>query len=68
LYIIGGARVYEQALPKADRLYLTEINDTPVEADAFFPPCDEWQEVARETYECDERHPFSYAFVTYARR
>lgn len=68
LYIIGGARVYEQALPKADRLYLTEINDTPVEADAFFPPYDEWQEVARETYERDERHPFSYAFVTYARR
>ena len=37
VYIIGGARVYEQAIAFADRLCLTEINDTPKEADAFFP-------------------------------
>ena len=34
VYIIGGARVYEQAIAFADRLCLTEINDTPKEADA----------------------------------
>ena len=33
VYIIGGARVYEQAIAFADRLCLTEINDTPKEAD-----------------------------------
>ena len=38
VYIIGGATVYEQALPLADRLCLTEIDDTPAQADAFFPP------------------------------
>ena len=37
VYIIGGASVYQQALPLADELCLTEINDVAPEADAFFP-------------------------------
>lgn len=36
VYIIGGASVYQQALPLADRLCLTEIDDTPAKADTFF--------------------------------
>ena len=49
IYIIGGASVYRQALPLADRLCLTEIDDTPAEADTFFPPYeDDWQEESRE--------------------
>ncbi len=36
VFIIGGAQIYEQALPYADRLYLTVIDDTK-EADAYFP-------------------------------
>ena len=34
VYIIGGASVYDQALPLADRLCLTEVDDTPARADA----------------------------------
>jgi len=69
VYIIGGASVYEQAMPVADRLCLTEVDDTPSEADAFFPPYEEaWREVARESHECDERHAYPYAFVDYIRR
>lgn len=67
VYIIGGARVYEQAIVEADRLYLTEIDDVPASADAFFPSYDEWQETNRETHIRDENHPFSYAFVDYVR-
>ena len=37
VYIIGGASVYTQALSMADRLCLTEVDDTPKEADTFFP-------------------------------
>lgn len=51
IYIIGGASVYRQALPIADRLCLTEIDDIPAEADTFFPPYNDWQE------ECREEHP-----------
>ncbi len=37
VYIIGGASVYEQAIAIANRLCLTEIDDTPAQADTFFP-------------------------------
>ena len=67
VYIIGGASVYEQALPLADRLCLTEIDDTPAEADTFFPPYDDWHEESREDHPVDERHDFPYSFVDYVR-
>ena len=65
VYIIGGASVYRQALPMADRLCLTEIDDTPEKADTFFPPYDDWKEVSREDHEKDERHEYAYSFVDY---
>lgn len=69
IYIIGGASVYRQALPLADRLCLTEIDDTPAEADTFFPPYeDDWQEESREDHPIDDRHAFPYAFVDYIRK
>ena len=68
IYIIGGASVYRQALPLADRLCLTEIDDTPAEADTFFPPYeDDWQEENREDHPVDDRHAFPYSFVDYIR-
>ena len=69
IYIIGGASVYQQALPLADRLCLTEIDDTPAEADTFFPEYkDEWQEESREDHPMDDRHDFRYSFVDYVRK
>ena len=68
IYIIGGASVYQQALPMADRLCLTEIDDTPAKADTFFPPYDEWKEESREDHPKDERHDYPYAFVDYIRQ
>ena len=69
IYIIGGASVYRQALPIADRLCLTEIDDTPAEADTFFPSYeDDWQEESREDHPVDDRHDFPYSFVDYVRR
>ena len=65
VYIIGGASVYRQALPLADRLCLTEIDDTPEKADTFFPSYDSWKEVSREDHEKDERHEYAYSFVDY---
>lgn len=47
--IIGGARLYAEALPQATHLFLTEV-DRDVDADTFFPPWDrsQWREVKRE--------------------
>lgn len=67
VFIIGGASVYRQALAVADRLCLTEIDDTPQEADTFFPDYSDWREVSREEHEIDERHAYRYAFVDYER-
>lgn len=67
VYILGGASVYGQALPIADRLCLTEIHDTPSKADAFFPEYSGWKETLREEHTADEKHSHSYAFVDYER-
>jgi dihydrofolate reductase len=69
IYIIGGASVYAEALPIADRLCLTEVHDTPAEADAFFPTfdCNEWEVVFREEHQPDEKHAQSFDFVDYKR-
>ena len=67
VFIIGGARVYEQAIGKADRLCLTEVDDTPAQADAFFPDYSDWQVVNKEAHPKDERHEYEYAFVDYER-
>ena len=69
VYIIGGASVYTQALSLADHLCLTEVDDTPKEADTFFPEYKaDWREVAREDHDIDERHAQRYAFVDYVRK
>ena len=67
IYIIGGARVYEQAISMADRLCLTEVDDTPAQADAFFPDYSDWHVVNKEAHSKDERHAFEYAFTDYER-
>ena len=50
VYIIGGETLYKAALPIADILCLTEIKDTPAQADAFFPAFDkkEWEVIASD--------------------
>lgn len=70
VYIIGGASVYKEALPLADRLCLTEIEDTPKQADAFFPQFsrEEWKETFREEHDPDEKHAHPYCFVDYVRQ
>ena len=69
VYIIGGEKLYSYAMLFADILYLTEIKDTPTEADAFFPDWNngEWEEVEREEHCKDEKHAYEFLFTTYRR-
>jgi dihydrofolate reductase len=61
--VIGGAAVFAEAMPKAKRLYLTEV-DAVVEGDTHFPPIDEkeWREVSREAHPAgpDDDYPFVF--------
>lgn len=69
VYIIGGAMLYEAAFPIADILFLTEVDDTPAQADAFFPTTDNsWIATKKEQFFKDEKHSYDYAFVTYERK
>lgn len=67
VFFIGGAELYGQALPLADRLYLTEIQ-AEVEGDAWFPDYDRapWREVSRDR-RTDEAVGLEYHFVVYDR-
>lgn len=69
VFIIGGAAFYEAMLPKADVLYLTQINKK-FTGDTFFPIIaqKEWQEVAREDITTDTNVDFSYSFITLTRK
>ncbi|MBB5211159.1 dihydrofolate reductase [Microbulbifer hydrolyticus] len=65
--IIGGAEIYRQAMPLAERLYVTEV-DAEVEGDAFFPALDEtWREVSRDCYPASEKDEYNYCLVQYDR-
>lgn len=68
IMLIGGASLYEQAISRAHRLYLTEVH-AEVPGDAFFPSfsLDEWREISREEFFPDEKNPIACAFVTYDR-
>ena len=68
IMVMGGAEIYDQALPHASRLYLTEV-DIEVEGDARFPEIDpaEWEEVQRVPGTPAEGQP-AYDFVEYRRR
>ena len=69
LMVIGGAEIYRLALPRASRLYVTEVH-AEVEGDAFFPAWDrsEWTEVRRERAPRAASEPFDYSFVVYERK
>lgn len=69
VYIIGGASIYQQTLPLADELCLTEIESQAPEADVFFPAfsTNVWHEKSRDAHPADEKHLCSYAFVNYER-
>ncbi len=68
-FVIGGAELYAAALPLADELVLTEV-DQDFDGDVFFPAWDRQQfsEVSREAQHAGEPNHFDYAFVTYRRK
>jgi len=67
--ILGGAELYRQILPRADRLYLTLVH-AEIDGDAFFPEIEwgQWRELERQDCQRDERNPYDYSFVVLKRR
>lgn len=68
IMVIGGAEIYRQTLPLAQRLYLTEVHLEP-EGDTYFPefePAD-WIELERHPCPATATAP-AYSLVIYQRR
>jgi dihydrofolate reductase len=69
VFVIGGAQLYAAALPRAQRLIVTEIN-ADFDGDTRWPPIDneQWRETAREHSPPTAERDFAIDFVTYERR
>ncbi|MDR2917752.1 MAG: dihydrofolate reductase [Tannerella sp.] len=70
VFIIGGGNVYEQALPIADKLYLTIVHHIFNEATVFFPEIDRniWEEITKTEYPKDDKNPYAHTILAYTRR
>ncbi len=68
-FIIGGASVYRQFLPHADRLYLTRVHQS-FDGDVFFPEIDfsHWTIISKEDCNGDEINDFAWSNEIYERK
>lgn len=68
--IIGGAQLFKDTFPIADRLYITEIHHEVEGGDTFFPefPESEWTLTSKEKGIKDEKNPYDYYFTVYDRK
>ena len=64
VFVIGGAQIYREALPIADRFYLTKVHHS-YEGDTSFPEIDysAWREVSREEFARGEEYEGAFTFI-----
>ena len=69
VFFIGGAMIYQQSFPIADKLYLTKIH-ADFDADTFFPEIDydKWEKTFSETHESKNSMSYPFSFENYTRK
>lgn len=69
VFVIGGGQIFEQAIPVAQRLYLTRVHAS-LDCDIFFPPLDEreWEVVERSEHAADGKNEFPFTFILLHRK
>ena len=69
VFVIGGGQIYNLAINKSKRIYLTRVESEP-EADTFFPKLDpeEWQLVSSIDHPPDEKNLYPYSFQIWERK
>jgi dihydrofolate reductase len=70
VFIIGGSQIYRQALPFANKLFLTRVHAFFPEADTFFPEIDSslWLKRNELAHPADDRHAYSFTFYEYEKK
>lgn len=68
-FVIGGGEIYKEAMPIADRIYMTRVHAT-FDGDTYFPPIDEkdWQLTDNRDFPADEKHAYAYSFQVWQRK
>jgi len=68
-FVIGGGEIFKQALPYADKMYLTHV-EAELRADSFFPEfnMNEWNLVSEDPRPKDARHLYDFNFKVYQRK
>ncbi len=68
VFIIGGAKIYNQAVPIANRIYLTRVH-TKMEGDKFFKLDEsQWREVSRQEHKADNKNMYNYNYLVLERK
>jgi dihydrofolate reductase len=69
VFIIGGAELFREMLPRAERLYITVIHHR-FEGDTYFPELDpaEWELVQKQPGTVDAQNQYPHTFTTYERK
>ncbi|MEM9737724.1 MAG: dihydrofolate reductase [Bacteroidota bacterium] len=67
-FVIGGAKVYQEAVASVSKMYITEIGQT-VQGDTYFPTIDwkAWKLVSKKCYKKDQKHAVDFCFLCYER-
>ena len=66
IMVIGGGEIYKQAMDKANRLYITQVECEFAAADTFFPLVGkEWKQVFSKPHGTDEKHAYSFEFQVF---
>lgn len=69
VFIVGGEQVYREAIPLADRIYLTVVHAN-VTGDTFFPELsqEQWLLTEQQRHQADEKNPYDYTFQIWKRQ
>lgn len=68
VFITGGGEIYRQAMPAADKLYITIVHRA-YEGDTHFPEIDPglWRETFREYHRHGKNYPYPFEYIDYIR-
>lgn len=67
VFVIGGGTIYKEALPKANRLYITFVDTIVGEGDTFFPKVNftQWREISKEQGLLDDKNTINHEFCVF---
>ena len=70
LMILGGGEIYKEAMPVADKIYITRVYAVFNDADTFFPEIDpsKFQLTSNQDFFKDDKHAYDYSFQLWERK